>query len=486
MSVLFTDIIAGAKSLADYDGTNAGFQPPLGLDDARWSIWGNQSIESLYKKFLIWNPDLFESTAVPDYTLSNEEGQITPPADYRSFRGLTKSPDTNCARTVHKFNYGQRDDQCDVHYREAGKIIRLEPKHRSNGTYRLTYTAGPVNLSTGDSPAAGAATDATVKAMIDNSYLQSFPLFQVTPDTIQQSFGLSAVTAGVLPGNWTGSGSGPTRTLTATVNGATTVSGVLLAVPNPVLVLGGGGLAASDQGLYIVTSVGNGGSPTIMIRSSSYDQATEIAFGSSIFIAGGTNAGKAFAMNVPGTIVVDTTPLNFANIGAPTLLVDGVQVSAGDKLFINTDGNQKFDGLYDLSLFAGTVSAVWQFARSAGQTQGTTHPVGYTVAVTSGVSLGNRIYVANGNIIWSISPPTWSKAQSAIDPLYEPGREWLEVRTALRALGKGEESTGELGARLAELTAELQVYVQSLDSGDGDCAVDVEDHRPGIYRLLGH
>jgi hypothetical protein len=93
---------------------------------------------------------------------------------------------------------------------------------------------------------------------------------------------------------------------------------------------------------------------------------------------------------------------------------------------------------------------------------------------------------ADSDILWGVFSPTWSKAQSAIDPIYEPGREWLGLRTALRALGKEESDTGPKGVRLAELTAELQVYVQSLDSGDGDAAVDVEgDHRPGIYRLLG-
>lgn len=488
MSVLFADIIAGAKSLADYDGAGAG--STLGLDDTRWSIWGNQSIESLYKKFLIWNPDLFESTATPDYVLAAEEGQIAPPADYRSFRGLTKSPDTFCPREVRKFNYGARDDQCDVHYREAGKIIRLEPKHRSNGTYRLTYTAGPVNLSNGDAPIASQTANLTAKAMLDNSLLAaSGTVVPLTGDTFlleaaNPPINLNA--GGVLSGSWTAAGAGPGKTLTATANGAIApLDGIAIGTGNFVLVLGGTGVAAQDFGVYLITAGGSGGSPAVLLRIPGQDTSAVYVFGYTVHVAAGTtNGNAAFVLSTVGA-VLDTTPLAFVKTGAPQLTIDSVVCVSGDTVFVNTNGEHSYDGVYTLSYSAS--NGFWLFTRVAGDTIGINHPAGFTVGVTTGNVNGNKIYSADANIIWGLSVSTWSKVQAAIDPLYEPGREWLEVRTAMRALGKGEESTGELGARLAELTAELQVYVQSLDSGDGDTAVDVErDDRPGIYRLLGH
>lgn len=490
MSVLFADIIADAKGEADFDGVGAGAS--LGLDDNRWSVWGNGSIEALYKKFLIWNPDLFESTA-PDYVLANEEGYIAQPSDFRSLKGLTKSPDTHAKRTVHRFNYGARDDQCDVHYREAGKVIRLEPKHRSNGTYRLTYTAGPVNLSTGDAPAAGAVTDATAKVMIDASYPQLPQLVYGGPGRLQQIVSnVSARAAGILPGAWTPSGAGVGKSLTATANGALApVDGITLGTSDFVLVTkpaAGGGVNPVDYGLYRVASTGSGGSPAILTRWVNYDEPSEITFGSRIYVSSGsTYAGHVFAMNVPGTIVVDTTALSFVDTGAPVFQIDGITVSVGDRVFVNTGGNDAGDGLYDLSVQAGFTNTFMIFTRPVAEAEGVSHPPGYAIAVTQGLANGNKIYVADAGIVWSVTVPTWSKAQSAIDPLYEPAREWLAVRTAMRALGKEESNTGELGTRLAELTLELQTYVQSLDSADGDAVVDVqEDYRPGgIYRLLG-
>lgn len=487
MSVLFTDIIADAKAESDFDGVGAGAS--LNLTDSRWTIWGNLSLESLYKKFLIWNPDLFEKSV--DVTLSAQEGTITPTAlasDYRTFKGLTKNPDTHTRSTVHRFNDGARDQQCEVHYRARGTQIALEPKERSNGTYRLYYTAGPVNLSTGDSPAAGAVTDATAKAMIDNTYP---PLLYGGPGVLQQTISnISAKAAGVLPGAWTASGAGIGKTLAATVNGAMApVDGVTIGSSNFVLVhkpAAGGGVNPQDYGLYRVVSAGNVSTPAILARWVLYDEPTEITFGSKIYVSfGATYAGHVLVMNVAGPIVVDTTPLNFVDTGAVSVVIDNVNIVPGDKVFINTGGNDAADGLFDVSVFAGFTDTFLNFTRSAGQVEGTSHPAGYTVAVTQGLVNGNKIYVADGNIVWSVSAPTWSKAQSAIDPLYEPAREWLAVRIAMRALGKEESNTGTLGTRLAELTAEMQAYVQSLDSGDGDTVVDVEqDCPPGIYRLL--
>lgn len=485
MSVLFADIIAGAKSLADFDGAGAGAS--LSLDDARWSIWGNQSIESLYKKFLIWNPDLFESTASPDYVLALEEGQITPPADYRSFKGLTKSPDTFAQRTVRKFNYGQRDDQCDVHYREAGKVIRLEPKHRSNGTYRLTYTAGPVNLSTGDAPLSQQAPNVTVKAMggsevgltyINNS-VQVALYLPITDRVVRL--------AGGLTGSWIPAGIGPGSTITNTINGTSQLDATTMAGSDNVLIFVTGGNATPNNfGMYVVTQAGSGSLPTILTRSAGYDDPSEVTFGSSFYVsAGATNATKRIVMDTPGTISVGVTQLSFDIAGTAQLLIDGANVNPGDKVFILT-GQASYDGVWDVSVTIGAKGSQWWLTRSTGETAGTVHSVGYTIGVQQGTANGNRIWTAAGNLAWAIQSTTWSKLPAAIDPLYEPGREWLEVRTAMRALGKEESNTGELGARLAELTAELQVYLQSLDSGDGDTAVDVEDHRPGLYRLLGH
>ncbi len=491
MSVFFADIIAGAKSLADFDGTGAGSS--LGLDDSRWSIWGNQSIEALYKKFQIWNPDLFNTSA--DFTLNLNEGVITPPADYRSFRGLTKWPDTNRKREIHKFNLGARDSQCDVHYRPAGKQLLLEPKLRSTGTYRLYYASGPVNLSTGDAPSTQQITDATAKVMLGNELVLTPYLYDgnvvYTPASGHVVRMAGTLAAG--PGNvgWLPNGvEGPGKTLTAQFDAAITIDGLTPSLGDRVLVFqpngsGAGPIGAPDYGVYQFTQIYTvPGHRYIVMRVGDYDEASEVTFGSSVLVsAGSTYAGQRFVLNTPDPIVVDETLLNFIPVGSPQLSIDGVNVTVGDHIFVNTQGEHSYDGLYDLSLFSDGLTQYWWFTRSSGQSAGTNRPVGYTVAVTQGATNGNKIWQADGNLMWAITTTTWSKLQAAIDTLYEPAREWLEVRIAMRALGKGEESTSELGARLAELTQELQVYVQSLDAGDGDTAVDVE-HNPNPFHHL--
>jgi hypothetical protein len=295
--------------------------------------------------------------------------------------------------------------------------------------------------------------------------------------------------AGTLPAGpgsagWTPNGTeGPGKTMTALFDAAVTIDGLTPALGDRVLVFqpngsGGGPVGAPDYGVYQFTQVYTvPGHRYIVMRVGDYDEATEVKFGSSVLVsAGATYTGQRFVLNTPDPIVVDETLLNFIPVGAPQLLIDGVSVTVGDHIFVNTQGEQTYDGLYDLSLFSDGFTQYWFFTRSTGQFAGVNRPVGYTVAVQQGTTNGNKIWKADGNLTWAVSTTTWSKVQAAIDPLFEPGREWLEVRTALRALGKGEESTGELGARLAELTVELQVYVQSLDAGDGDTAVDVEEH----------
>ena len=382
MSVFFADIIAGAKSLADFDGTGAGSS--LGLDDSRWSIWGNQSIEALYKKFQIWNPDLFNTSA--DFTLNLNEGVITPPADYRSFRGLTKWPDTNRKREIHKFNLGARDSQCDVHYRPAGKQLLLEPKLRSTGTYRLYYASGPVNLSTGDAPSTQQITDATAKVMLGNELVLTPYLYDgnvvYTPASGHVVRMAGTLAAG--PGNvgWLPNGvEGPGKTLTAQFDAAITIDGLTPSLGDRVLVFqpngsGAGPIGAPDYGVYQFTQIYTvPGHRYIVMRVGDYDEASEVTFGSSVLVsAGSTYAGQRFVLNTPDPIVVDETLLNFIPVGSPQLSIDGVNVTVGDHIFVNTQGEHSYDGLYDLSLFSDGLTQYWWFTRSSGQSAGTNRP----------------------------------------------------------------------------------------------------------------
>lgn len=468
MSIVLDDLIAGAKDAANLDDLGDG--PNDFVSTSRWGVYVNEAIEALHKKIVIWNERAVYLTQ--DYDLTATGGDITPPIGYRTFKKLSILDDAgNECRPVHRFTSAQMTNLGDVHYQPQGMSkILLRPQLQAKHKYRLSYTAGPTSLSTGDAPVTQQATDATVKAMggaeIGLTYLNS----SVAVNLILPITDHSVRLAGGLTGTWLPAGIGPGGTLTAVANGAFQIDGVTANLTDDVLIFQTtfNAYTPNNYGWYRVTQAGDASHPGILTRSTSYDEPTEVTFGSSFYVtAGATNATKRIVMDTPGTIVVGGTQLSFDVAGAPQLLIDGGNVGAGDKVFILT-GAPAFDGIWDVAIQVFTKGLQWTLSRSTGQTAGTVHPIGYTIGVTQGAANGNRIWTAAGNVTWAIATAPWSKIQSALDPLYEPAREWLEVRAAIRALSKEEsnETANALNARLAELTGDLMEFYKGLDQGE--------------------
>lgn len=476
MSVTLDDLIAGAATLANLEDLGDG--PNDFLTTSQWANLVNGSIEALDKKIVIWNERA--KFATQDYDLTVTGGDITPPVGYRTFKQLSILDGNGYeCRPVHRYTAAQLTNLGDVHYQPQGlNKILLRPQLQAKQKYRLSYTAGPTLLSGGDAPVSQQAADATAKAMIDQAEytaLAMFPFKPSNPDTTtiySTVSGHVAHMAGALPsGNtWAGSGTGPTRTLTGSSNTPGTMDGVVPVFGDRVFVFSAtNGVVLTDLGIYRFSQIANGSQPYILVRTSDFSDSTQVVFGTTIYVSAGTvNAGLRFSVISPNPIVVDTSPMYFVTVGAPRLAIDGAEVSSGDKIFINTQGLQKSDGLFDLSLTNDINSQYWTFTRSSGQAAGTVHPIGYAVAVTQGINNGNRIWLANGDFTLGVIMTTWTTLKSALDPLYEPAREWLEVRTAIRALGKEEsnETATALNARLAELTNELFEFYKNLDQGE--------------------
>lgn len=105
-----------------------------------------------------------------------------------------------------------------------------------------------------------------------------------------------------------------TKTLTADANGALNpVDGVTLAVGDRFFYKDHG--TATRRGIYVITSIGGGGSKWSMERASDFDESADLSSGALIVVSEGTaNADKIWMLSVNEAIVLDTTSLTFTKL----------------------------------------------------------------------------------------------------------------------------------------------------------------------------
>lgn len=116
----------------------------------------------------------------------------------------------------------------------------------------------------------------------------------------------------------TASGAGVGKTLIANVNGALTIDGVLTVSGNRVAI--NNQVASKDNGIYIVTQVGDGSHPFILTRAADANSSIEVTSGLSFFVEEGTaNDNTQWSLATNNPITLDTTALNWSKISAGTL-----------------------------------------------------------------------------------------------------------------------------------------------------------------------
>jgi hypothetical protein len=114
----------------------------------------------------------------------------------------------------------------------------------------------------------------------------------------------------------TAAGAGVGHTLTADANGVLTVDGVAPALNERILIKNQ--VAADDNGVYQLSTVGTAGVAFVLTRTTDWDQAAagEVEQGNGVLVSEGTaNAGKSFHLTTSGAITVDTTSLTFTEGG---------------------------------------------------------------------------------------------------------------------------------------------------------------------------
>lgn len=125
-------------------------------------------------------------------------------------------------------------------------------------------------------------------------------------------------------------------TLTKNTNGALSIDGNTPSVGNRVLIKDQA--ATLQNGLYSVTTVGDGSTQFVLTRTTDFDQSAEISVGESVFITSGTaNTSTTWAVNSASSPTMGTDPITFAQTGGPGSVTGGNGITVtGSSVAIDT------------------------------------------------------------------------------------------------------------------------------------------------------
>lgn len=181
-------------------------------------------------------------------------------------------------------------------------------------------------------------------------------------------------TAAVLPANTYNNGtSGVGATLTANANGALVVDGVLTVVGNRILVKNE--TTQANNGVYVVTQVGSGGTPYILTRATDFDTpgtgVDQIDEGDFFLVVNGTtNENSAWVQQTAPPLTVGTTAIvfqQFAGAGTAYTAGTGLTLSSNEFSITNTavTSGSYGDTTTGLSFAAFTVNAQGQLTAAS-------------------------------------------------------------------------------------------------------------------------
>lgn len=148
--------------------------------------------------------------------------------------------------------------------------------------------------------------------------------------------------------DWTGSGSGVGKTLTAPTNASShnTQGGETLVLNDRVLV--DDETADVDNGIYYVTALGNDTDTSFeLTRATDADEDAEVTAGMYCFVTEGDDAGTGWFVSTADAITVDTTAIAFSQFAGPGSFTggNGIDITSGVvSVDLATNPGLEFDG----------------------------------------------------------------------------------------------------------------------------------------------
>lgn len=257
----------------------------------------------------------------------------------------------------------------------AGEQIRLDNDQYLRGRNAAnTADVSLLKINANDRAEFGAepvynGTPSTANSLTTRQYVQD-----VLAGVRDPKDAVDLATTAALPAN-TAAGAGVGKTLTADANGALTVDGVAVTVGMRILVKDEA--TAADNGVYIVTQVGDGANPFILTRATDFDEDAEVTKGASMDVVEGTANGKTrWVLSTNDPITVDTSSLTFVQVAAAPNTAQ-----FNDEQF-TLDSTDIANGYVDLAQQAENGSVIVWPDGAVPQRQGTD----YTLSVEGGVT----------------------------------------------------------------------------------------------------
>ena len=148
-----------------------------------------------------------------------------------------------------------------------------------------------------------------------------------------------AATTADLSATYSNGSSGVGATLTAGSNGAIVIDGVSLSVDDRVLVKNQS--TASQNGIYRVSTQGDGSTAFVLTRATPEDQPEELTGGSFVFVEEGTaNANNGYVFTHTGQPTFGTTNLDVAQFSGAGQITAGAALSkTGNQLDVEVDNS---------------------------------------------------------------------------------------------------------------------------------------------------
>ncbi len=259
-----------------------------------------------------------------------------------------------------------------------------------------SITSGSIALTTGTiSTTPAASTDIVNKSYVDTIVASGVHFH--TPVRVESPTPLTAT--------YNNGTSGVGATLTnAGTQVALSIDGVALSVNDRVLVYTQAN--ATQNGVYVVTSIGSGSTNWVMTRSDDtdtygIDSPNALSEGSTFFVSAGvTGAGETYTCNTTGVITFGTTNITFAQISSAQIYSAGTGLTLSGTQFSITN-TAVTAGSY------GSASSVPNYTVNAqGQlTSAANTPIAITSAAVSGLAASATTDTTNASNISSGTLP---------------------------------------------------------------------------------
>ena len=140
-----------------------------------------------------------------------------------------------------------------------------------------------------------------------------------------------------ISGTYNNGTSGVGATLTAGSNGAVSIDSISLTSGDRVLVKAQ--TDASENGIYSVTTVGDGSNPFVLTRTTDADSSAEVTGGMFTFVEEGSSADNGFVLsNITGSATIGTSDITMTQFsGAGSVTAGDGLVKSGNTLSVNDD-----------------------------------------------------------------------------------------------------------------------------------------------------